>query len=55
MPKTAFRKSRCLNASDSIRDLFKWVCESADRNDKEDGKLLIIALVVYIAVQASLH
>jgi len=50
---TVFRQSCYLNASDSICDLFKWVCERTDRNDKENGKLLIIALVVYIAVQVS--
>jgi hypothetical protein len=33
-----FRQSRCLNTSDSICDLFKWVCDRNDRNDKENGK-----------------
>jgi len=38
MPINVFRQSRCLNTSDSICDLFKWVCDRNDRNDKENGK-----------------
>jgi hypothetical protein len=38
MPINVFRQSRCLNTSDSICDLFKWVCDRNDRNDKANGK-----------------
>ena len=38
MPINVFRQSRCLNTSDSICDLFKWVCDRNDRNDKGNGK-----------------
>ena len=40
MPINVFRQSRCLNTSDSICDLFKWVC---DRNDKGNGKSYVRA------------
>ena len=38
-----FRQSRCLNTSDSICDLFKWVCDRNDRNDKGNGKSYVRA------------
>ena len=38
-----FRQSRCLNTSDSICDLFKWVCDRNDRNDKGNGKFYVRA------------
>src|SRR6056300_1742200 len=38
MPINVFRQSRCLNTSDSICDLCKWVCDRNDRNDKGNGK-----------------
>ena len=44
MPINAFRQSRCLNTSDSICDLFKWVCDRNDRNDKGNGKSYVRAI-----------
>ena len=43
MPINVFRQSRCLNTSDSICDLFKWVCDRNDRNDKGNGKSYVRA------------
>ena len=43
MPINMFRQSRCLNTSDSICDLFKWVCDRNDRNDKGNGKSYVRA------------
>ena len=43
MPVTMFRQSRCLNTNDSICDLFKWVCDRNDRNDKGNGKSYVRA------------
>ena len=34
MPINVFRQSRCLNTSDSICNLLKWVCNRNDRNDR---------------------
>ena len=41
--RDALRQSRCLNTSDSICDLFKWVCDRNDRNDKGNGKSYVRA------------
>ena len=38
MPINVFRQSRCLNMSDRICDLLKWLCDRNDRNDKENRK-----------------
>ena len=43
MPINVFRQSRCLNTSDSICDLFKWMCDKNDRNDKGNGKSYVRA------------
>ena len=43
MPINVFRQSRCLNTSDSICDLFKWVCDKNDRNDKRNEKSYVRA------------
>ena len=35
MPISVFRQSRCLNTSDSICDLFKWVCDGNDKGNEK--------------------